>query len=235
MCKSIRWNEEWAIQWINSYLEWLPLHMRWRRRKVMWIKVKYDEKIEVHVSEKKTCGNEAIHFFFFLCYVGRIPRLRVDTSVFNVYPVTQYEEAPYRRRRMIHMKTPLLDVLLRYIPRAVYPPENVANNDESEVVVNEQSPVNPPPASTTRSLSYPSPRPPQPLRKYSFRCSILLPTFSNPSLNCTALLTSLSSALLLTSTSHIKLCYVSCSALELLEWWNECRLADMHVGVNCGE
>ena len=147
---------------------------------------------------EKTRGNVAIHLFFFfsLCYAAGIPRLRVDTSVFNGCPVTQYEEAPYRRRRMSHMKSPPIDVLLRYIPRVVYPPENFANTDDPEVVVNEQSPVNPPPASTTRSLSYPPPRPPQPLPKYSFDCSLLFPTFHNPSLNCTALLPSLSSTLI---------------------------------------
>ena len=80
-------------------------------------------------------------------------------------------------------------------PRVVHPPENFANTDDSEVVVNEQSPVNHPPTSTTRSLSYPPPRPPQPLPKYSFDCSLLFPTFHNPSLNCTALLPSLSSTL----------------------------------------
>ena len=72
------------------------------------------------------------------------------------------------------MKTPPLDVLLRYIPQEVDPPEDVANTDESEAVVNEQSPVNPPPASTTRTLSYPPPGPPQPLRKYSLHCALLL-------------------------------------------------------------
>ena len=63
------------------------------------------------------------------------------------------------------MNSPPLDVLLRYIPQVVYPPENVGNTDDSEVEIKEKSQVNPPPASTTRSLSYPSSRPPQLLRK----------------------------------------------------------------------
>ena len=107
------------------------------------------------------------------CYAARIPRLRVGTSVVSGYPINQYQESPYRRRRMNYMKRPPLDVLLRYIPQVEYPPEHFANTDDSEVLVNQQSPVNPPPASTTRSLSYPLPRPPQPLRKHSLHCSRL--------------------------------------------------------------
>ena len=168
-----------------------------------------------------------------LCYAARIPKLRVGTSVVSGYPINQYEESPYRRQRICNMKTPPLDVLLRYIPQVVYPPEDFANIDDSEVVVNQQSPVNPPPTSTTRSLSYPPPRPPQPLRKYSLQCSLL--PFPSLSPNCTALFPSPWSALPLTSTSQIELCYVCCSTLELLEWWTECGLAEMHVGVNCGE
>ena len=53
------------------------------------------------------------------------------------------------------MKTPPLDILLRYIPQVVVPPEDLANTDDSEVVVNQQSLVIPPPASTSRTLSYP--------------------------------------------------------------------------------
>ena len=85
-----------------------------------------------------TWGNEAIHFFSF-CYAARIPRLRVGTSVVSGYPFNQYEESPYRRRRMSYMKTPPLDVLLRYIPQVEYPPEDFANTEDSEVVVNQQS------------------------------------------------------------------------------------------------
>ena len=132
-----------------------------------------------------------------------------------------YEESPYRRRRMSYMKTLPLDVLLRYIPQVEFPPEDFANTDDSEVVVNQQSPVNTPH------------RPPQPLRKYSLHCSLL--SFLSPSPNRTALLPSPSSALPLTSTSQLELCYVSCSALELLEWWTECKHTAMHVGVNCRE
>ena len=40
--------------------------------------------------------------------------------------------------------------------------------------VNEQWPVNPTPASTTRSLSYTPPRPPQLLRKHSLHCYLLV-------------------------------------------------------------
>ena len=163
------------------------------------------------VARGKAWGNEAVRIFFF-CYAARIP-------ILSGYSINQYEEAPYRRQKMSYMKTPPLDVLLRYILQVVYPPENVDNIDDSEVVVNEQSPHNPPPAPTTRSLSYPPPQLLQPLRKYSFHCSLLFPTFPNPSLNCTALLPSLSSALPLTSTSHVKLSYVRRSALEFLEWW----------------
>ena len=93
-------------------------------------------------------------------YAARIPRLRVDTSVFNGHPINQYEEAPYGRRRMSHMKSPPLDVLLRYNPQVVYLSENVSITDDSELVVNEQSLVNPVPASTTRSLPYSPSQPP---------------------------------------------------------------------------
>ena len=146
-----------------------------------------------------------------LCYAARIPRLRVNTSVFNGYPVTQYEEAPYRRRRMSYMKTPPLDVLLRCIPRVVYPPEIVGNTVASEVEVNERFPVSPPPASTTRSLSYPPPRPPQPLRKYSPTA----PYFSFPIHAPTELLCI--PLLYLLCPSHL-LVTLSCAIFVSLHW-----------------
>ena len=86
------------------------------------------------MSGEKREENEAIHFLYF-CYAARIPRLRVGTSVVSKYPINQYEESPYRWRRMSYMKTPPLDVLLQYIPQVEYPPENFANTDDSEVVV----------------------------------------------------------------------------------------------------
>ena len=78
----------------------------------------------------------------------------VWTSIFNGHPINQYEEAPYGWRRMSHMKTPPLDVLLRSFLRQ-YISENVSITDDQELVINEQSPVNP-----ARSLPYPPPQPP---------------------------------------------------------------------------
>ena len=146
----------------------------------------------------------------------------MGTSVDNGYPLRQVEEVPYRKRRTNYMKTPPLDILLRYIPQVVVPPEDFANTDDSEVVVNQQSPVIPPPASTSRSLSYPPPRPPQPLRKYSIHSSLLFSPYPFPlhppiTLLCFPLLDLLSLSRTHTSSSSlIQLCYVSCSALKTI-------------------
>ena len=131
----------------------------------------------------------------------------------DVYPFNQYEEDHYRFRRMSHMKTLPLDVFLRYIPRVVYPPENFAKTDDSEVMVNEQSSFNHPPDSTTRSLSYPPPRPPQPLHKYFLHCSSLTFSYLSQSIaqsNCSASLSFICSAPHFHLSNWVLICWLLC-------------------------